>query len=90
MVLILILNVLYEGFPSRVQIIFLVFRLGLFYNEVFLDNVIQIHMKTKKWHLSSREAARHRHVCIFDLISKDTISRIKLCTALLQNLTRLG
>ena len=39
-VLILILNVFYEGFPSRVQLMLSIFRLGLFYNEILLDNVI--------------------------------------------------
>jgi hypothetical protein len=47
------------GFSFQVQLMFSIFELGLFYNEVLLDNVIQIHMKTKKWYLSGKEAASH-------------------------------
>jgi hypothetical protein len=54
----------YERFflsSATMALMFSIFRLGLFYNEVYilLDTVIQIHMKTNKLHLSGREAARH-------------------------------
>jgi hypothetical protein len=44
-------------------------------------------MKTKKWHLSGREAASHCNGAIFHEISKDTISKIKY-TALFSNLMK--
>ena len=44
-------------------------------------------MKTKKWHLSGREAASHLKWRQFDEISKDTISKIKY-TALFKNLMK--
>ena len=44
-------------------------------------------MKTKKWHLSGKEAASHCNGAIFHEISKDTISKIKY-TALFQNLMK--
>ena len=44
-------------------------------------------MKTKKWHLSGREAARHCNGAIFHEISKDTISKIKY-TELFPNLMK--
>jgi hypothetical protein len=53
---------------------FSIFRLGLFYNEVLFDTVIEIHMKRKKWHLSGRELASYENGGILDEISKDTIS----------------
>jgi hypothetical protein len=40
-----------------VQLMFSIFRLGLFYNEVYCN--LNTYMKTKKWHLSGREAASH-------------------------------
>ena len=68
---------------------FSIFRLGLFYIEMLLDTVIEIHRKTKKWHLSGREAVGHCNGAIFHEISKDTISKIKN-TAPFQNLMKLG
>jgi hypothetical protein len=44
-------------------------------------------MKTKKWHLSGREAASHCNAAIFHEILKDKISKIKY-TALFPNLMK--
>ena len=86
-------QVLWEIFSFQVQLLFSIFRLGLFYNEVLLDTVMSKYTARRIRGIYRAEKRRAicklqwRHISVFREISKDTISKIKY-TALFQNLMK--